>query len=114
MSSRIHFSRFHAVTPVIFALGAAVAPFGTARAQVTPQRALLNHVPVPYQVEIVDARTTSIPIDGERALLGRSGTEFTAAIDTAVQYAGASVINGERALLGRVVPSGRRGLASVR
>src|SRR5262245_45369181 len=75
---------------------------------ITPERALLNVVPAPYSVVVALER---LPIDGARALLGRSPVGVADALPVATGWQEESpAIDGERALRGIVPQSARRPL----
>jgi len=74
----------------------------------TPERALLNAVPASYAV-VSDVEGP--PVDGERALLGRSASVASYGLPLATRWQEeALAVDGERALRGIVTQKTRRRL----
>jgi hypothetical protein len=85
-------------TAGLLILASLAAPLAVSEAQgPTPERALLNTIPVAYRVLV--AGTEPTPLDGDRVLLGRAApsTRGTPSRATESQEA-AFLVDGERAL----------------
>jgi len=91
---------------LVAALAAArlVTPAATQAQSITPEQALLNRTAVAVSEAV---KTDAVPVDGERALLGRwpSGAAEPRVADNLGDVA---PVDGERALLGSVARSETR------
>lgn len=86
-----------------------VAPAATQAQSISPERALLNTIPVISYSAITIAADRSRAVDSEWALLGRSTaavrSQSTALIGSLEKV---RPVDGERALLGKITPSETR------
>jgi hypothetical protein len=97
---------------LLVALAGLASPLATSQAQgPSPERALLNSIPVSFGIAVGSESPTAI--DGDRALLGRSAAVLGAPSLASRFHADALVVNGEQALLGQVSPSARGRLTMV-
>ena len=88
-------------------LGARAAP--AAAQGITPERALLNVLPAPYQVATDVAQP---PVDGQRALLGHSAADGFRVV--AQWQEELPAVNGDWALRGTLPQTARRRLTLAR
>jgi hypothetical protein len=81
------------------------APAATQAQSINPERALLNRTAVASSGALRTDPTPSPAVDGEWALLGRLPTGVTSDPEIASALGDAVPVDGERALLGKIAPS---------